>query len=99
MLERLTEQFLEDETLTAGLSEEDASELVGWLLGIAEDLEEQTSAGEGGFEHYLAQLKRLGAQVARLSRRYKIPVEELVDLIELAWEEPGEPGGSRPMQA
>jgi hypothetical protein len=98
MLERLTEQFLEDETLTAGLSDEDASELVGWLIGIAEDLEEQASA-EGGFEGYLAQLKRLGGQVARLSRKYRIPVEELVDLIELAWEEPGEQGGPRPMQA
>lgn len=103
MLERLTEQFLEDEALTAGLSDEDASELVGWLIGIAEDLQAQ-SAGDSLSdprlgERYLAQLKRLGGEIARLSRKHRIPVEELVDLIELAWEEPGQEGGTRPMQA
>jgi len=39
MLERLTELLLEDEALTDGLSDEDASELLGWLIGIVEDLE------------------------------------------------------------
>ncbi|MBF6593517.1 MAG: hypothetical protein IVW51_03590 [Thermaceae bacterium] len=100
MLERLTEQFLEDEVLIAGLSDEDASELVGWLIGIAEDLETQSEPSEPRLqERYLAQLKRLGYQVAGLNRKYHIPVEELVDLIELAWEEPDQEQGTRPIQA
>lgn len=90
MLDRLTEQLLEDEALTDGLSDEDASELLGWLVGIAEELESTV---------YLPQLKRLGHEVARLARKYRIPVDDLIELIEIAWEEPGQEGGTKPMQA
>ena len=96
MQERLAEQFIEDETLTAGLSDEDASELVGWLAGIAEELEEQNNPLR---QQYVAQLKRLGHEVSRLARRHKIPVETLIDLIELAWEEPEENRETKPIQA
>lgn len=91
MLDRLTEQLLEDEALTDGLSDEDASELLGWLVGIAEELESNTV--------YLPQLKRLGHEVARLARKYRVPVDDLIELIEIAWEEPGQEGGTKPMQA
>lgn len=96
MLERLTEQFLEDEALTDGLSDEDASELVGWLIGIVEDLEAES--GETS-EQYVGQLKRLGHELARVARRYGVPIEELIDLVELAWEEPGHEHSPKPMQA
>lgn len=96
MLERLTEQFLEDEALTDGLSDEDASELIGWLIGIAEDLETESSEMP---EQYVGQLKRLGHELARIARRYSVPIEELIDLIEIAWEEPGQEQSPKPMQA
>ncbi|MCS7068792.1 MAG: hypothetical protein N2Z75_04315 [Meiothermus sp.] len=96
MLERLTEQLLEDEGLTDGLSDEEASELVGWLIGIVEDLEAES--GELS-EQYVGQLRRLGHELARVARRYGVPVEELIDLIELAWEEPGQEQSPKPMQA
>lgn len=96
MVERLTEQFLEDEALTDGLSDKDASELVGWLIGIVEDLEAESSERP---EQYVGQLRRLGHELARVARRYGIPIEELIDLIEVAWEEPGEEASPRPMQA
>ncbi len=96
MLERLTEQFLEDEALTDGLSDEDASELVGWLIGIVEDLEAESSEMP---EQYVGQLKRLGHELARIARRYSVPIEELIDLVEVAWEEPGQEQSPKPMQA
>jgi len=96
MLEHLTELFLEDEGLTDGLSDEDASELLGWLVGVAEDLE--ADSGEMP-QRYVSQLKRLGHEIARMSRRYSIPIHELIDLVELVWEEPGEGSSPRPMQA
>ncbi|WP_299428245.1 hypothetical protein [uncultured Meiothermus sp.] len=96
MVEQLTEQILEDEALTDGLSDEDASELVGWLIGVVEDLEAESS---GRSEQYVGQLKRLGHELARVARRYGVPIEELIDLIEAAWEEPGDEHSPRPMQA
>jgi hypothetical protein len=96
MVQRLTEQLLEDEALTDGLSDEDASELVGWLIGIVEDLEAEFIEMP---EQYVGQLKRLGHELARIARRYSVPIEELIDLIELAWEEPGEGQSPKPMQA
>jgi hypothetical protein len=96
MVERLTEQFLEDEALTDGLSDEEASELVGWLIGIVEDLEAERSQVP---EQYLGQLKRLGRELARIARRYKVPMDELIDLIEAAWEEPDQEPFPKPMQA
>jgi hypothetical protein len=96
MVERLTEQFLEDEALTDGLTDEEASELVGWLIGIAEDLEAERNQVP---EQYLGQLKRLGHELARVARRYKVPMDELIDLIEAAWEEPGLEPFPKPMQA
>ncbi len=95
MVERLAEQFLEDEALTDGLSDEDASELVGWLIGIVEDLEAESREMP---EKYVSQLKRLGHELARVARRYGVPIEVLIDLIEMAWEEPGEES-PKPMQA
>lgn len=96
MIDRLVEQIIEDEALTDGLSDEDASELVSWLLDIAEDF-----SGEPGIlrDRYLSQLKRLGREVARLSRKHHVPVESLIDLVELAWEEPDESTDTKPMQA
>lgn len=96
MVERLTEQFLEDEALTDGLSDQEASELVGWLIGIVEDLEAESSEIP---EQYLGQLKRLGHELARVARRYNVPIDELIDLVEAAWEEPGQEPSPKPMQA
>ncbi|GIW23918.1 hypothetical protein [Meiothermus sp.] len=96
MVERLTEQLLEDEALTEGLTDEDASELLGWLIGIVEDLEAESSEPP---DRYVNQIKRLGHEIARVARRYKVPIEELIDLVELAWEEPGEGSSPKPMQA
>ncbi|RDI95687.1 hypothetical protein DV704_05265 [Meiothermus sp. QL-1] len=93
MLERLTEQFLEDEALTEGLSDEEAGELLGWLIGVVEDLE----ASEEASERLVAQMRRLGREMARIARRYRVPVEELIELVELAWE--GEDPAAHPMQA
>lgn len=91
----MAEQIIEDEALTDGLSDEDASELVSWLLDIAEDF----SAEPGVLrDRYLAQLKRLGREVARISRKHHVPVEALIDLVEIAWEEPDE-SDTKPMQA
>lgn len=96
MYERLTELLLEDEALTDGLSDEDASELIGWLIGIVEDLEDESDEIP---QQYLSQLKRIGHEIARIARRYGVPVQELIDLVEQVWEDPdGEPS-PRPMQA
>ncbi|WP_027882667.1 hypothetical protein [Meiothermus rufus] len=96
MVERLTEQLLEDEALTDGLSDEEANELIGWLIGIMEDLEADSEAAT---EKYAGHLRRLGHEMARIARRYTVPIEELIELVEVAWEEPGEASGPRPMQA
>ncbi|MCX8088307.1 MAG: hypothetical protein ACK40N_11775 [Meiothermus ruber] len=96
MLEQLTELLLEDEALTDGLSDEEASELLGWLIGIAESLEAES--GEMP-QAYISQLKQFGREIARISSRYKVPVQELIDLVELAWEEPNETSSPKPMRA
>lgn len=96
MLEQLTELLLEDEALTDGLSDEDAGELLGWLIGVAENLEAES--GEIP-QAYISQLKQFGRAIARISRRYRVPVQELIDLVELAWEEPHETSAPKPMQA
>jgi len=96
MVEELTEQFLEDEALTDGLTDKDASLLVGWLISIVEDLEDESSKVN---EQYVGQLKRLGHELAGVARRYGVPIEVLIDLIELAWEDPGDEQSPRPMQA
>lgn len=96
MINRLAEQIIEDEALTDGLSDEDASELVSWLLDIAEDFSAETGVLR---ERYIIQLKRLGREVARLSRKHRIPVEALIDLVELAWEEPDGGNETKPMLA
>lgn len=80
---RVVEQIIEDEALTEGLSDQEAQELVGWMLGLAEEL--QDSPG------HLQLLQRLGREVARLGRIYQVPVEELIELVELAWEDQPEP--------
>lgn len=96
MFEQLTELLLEDEALTDGLSDEDAGELLGWLIGVAENLEAES--GEIP-QAYISQLKQFGREIARISRRYRVPVQELIDLVELAWEEPHETSAPKPMQA
>ena len=73
------EQIIEDERLTEGLGEDDAQELVGWMLGMAEELEEAPQ--------HLQLLFRLGYSIAAMVRRYGIPSEDLIDLVELAWED------------
>lgn len=96
MFEQLTELLLEDEALTDGLSDEDAGELLAWLIGVAENLEAES--GEIP-QAYISQLKQFGREIARISRRYRVPVQELIDLVELAWEEPQETSAPKPMQA
>ncbi len=96
MVERLTEQLLEDEALTDGLSDEEAGELIGWLIGVLEDLEADSA---GATEKYVGHLRQLGHEMARIARRYAVPIEELIELVETAWEEPGEASVPRPMQA
>lgn len=96
MFEQLTELLLEDEALTDGLSDEDAGELLVWLIGVAENLEAES--GEIPQAH-ISQLKQFGREIARISRRYRVPVQELIDLVELAWEELHETSAPKPMQA
>jgi len=47
----------------------------------------------------VAHLRRLGHEITHISRSYGVPVEELIDLIELAWREPGEELSQKPMRA
>ncbi len=83
MLERLIEELLGDESLTRGLSESEAQELLSWLIGL---LEEDTDEREGRL------VRHLGRRLAELAQRYRVPVEELIELVELAWgEEPPAP--------
>lgn len=94
MVNRIAEKLLEDEGLTEGLSDEQAQELLSWLMEIAEELAAQQSSeaslsrdsSEAGGP--MAQLHRLGREMARLSRSFNVPIEELIDLVELAWEDP-----------
>ncbi|MGQ9510764.1 MAG: hypothetical protein ACUVUP_04300 [Thermaceae bacterium] len=76
-MEDYAEFFLTDEALTEGLTDEEARELLAWLLDLARDTDEA----------HLPHLKRLGQEVARLSRDYGVPVDELIALVELAWGE------------
>ncbi|MER3450881.1 MAG: hypothetical protein C4300_01015 [Thermus sp.] len=76
-MENYAELFLTDEALTDGLTDEEARELLSWLLGLAEEADEA----------HLPHLKRLGQEVARLSREYGVPVDEVIALVELAWGE------------
>lgn len=75
MLQNPDELFLEDEALTDGLTDEEAKTLLAWLLEMAQ---------EAGPSH-LYHLRRLGREITRLSRDYRVPVEELIGLVELAW--------------
>ena len=88
------EQIFEDETITEGLTDEQASELLAWLLGLLDEMEE-------GDQAYLQQLKEIGRQIARISSRWGVPVGRLIDLVETAWAEPDEGAGppQRPMRA
>jgi len=88
------EAFFEDETLTEGLTEDEARELLAWLLGLADEMEDEDPS-------YIQQLKRLGRHLARLSARWGVPVNDLIDLVEIAWEDPDQPRGRqpRPMRA
>ncbi|WP_457630139.1 hypothetical protein [Oceanithermus sp.] len=88
------EEILEDETITEGLPDDEAGILLGWLISLAEEIEGEDPA-------YLTQLKRLGRQLARISGLWGVPVGDLIDLVELAWEEPGETQARppRPMKA
>jgi len=90
----LSEEILEDETITENLPDDEAGILLGWLLNLAEEIEGEDRA-------YLDQLKRLGRQLARISSIWGVPVSDLIDLVEAAWEEPGENATrhQRPMRA
>jgi len=99
MIERLTEMLLEDEALTDGLTDQDASELLNWLIGMLEDLEAELGEEPQRHQQYVAHLRRLGHEITHISRSYGVPVEELIDLIELAWREPGEELSQKPMRA
>ncbi len=78
MLENLIEELLEDEALTQGLSESDAQELLTWLISLLE--EDETERGG----HYV---RVLGKQVAKLAKSHNLPVHELIELVELAWQD------------
>lgn len=82
MPDSIAERFLEDEGLSEGLTDQQAHELLDWLISIAEDLGEPA---------YISQLQRIGREIAKISRDYGIPVETLIDLVELAWEDPDTP--------
>lgn len=105
MVNRIAEKLLEDEGLTEGLSDEQAQELLSWLMEIAEELAAQQSSeaslsrdsSEAGGP--IAQLHRLGREMARLSRSFNVPIEELIDLVELAWEDPEAPPTPPAMRA
>ena len=88
------EVFFEDETLTEGLTDDEARDLLAWLVGLADEMEGEDLA-------YIEQLKRLGRHLARLSARWGVPVGDLIDLVEIAWEDPDQPQGRppRPMRA
>ena len=88
------EEILEDETITEGLPDDEAGILLGWLISMVEEIEEGDPA-------YLEQLKRLGRHLARISSIWGVPVNNLIELVELAWEDPGEPSSRqpRPMRA
>jgi len=88
-MRRPIEELLEDETITEMLPDGEASLLLGWLISLAEEEGELDSETIG-------HLKLLGRKVARISSLWGVPVSELVDLVETAWEEPGDPSGSEP---
>ncbi len=77
-LERLIDEILEDEALTQGLSESEAQELLTWLVGLLEEGEDEQDG---------AHVRALGKRIAKLAARYRVPVEELIELVELAWGE------------
>ncbi len=78
MLESLIEALLEDESLTRGLPESEAQELINWLIGLLEEEYDDRGA---------AFVRELGKRIARLAQRHRVPVEALIDLVELAWED------------
>ena len=78
----LAEMLLEDETITEGLPDNEAGILLGWLLSLVDEI-------EGEDLIYLEQLKQLGRRIARISGIWGVPVNNLIELIEIAWEEPG----------
>jgi len=88
-MQDLIERLLEDETLTEGLPDAEAGVLLGWLLSLAEEAE-----GEDG--EYLAYLKQLGRQIARISGIWGVPVSDLIDLVERAWDGPGDSPAREP---
>ena len=90
-LEKLIDELLNDKSLTRGLSEGEAQELLSWLVALLEDSEDEREA---------AHVRALGKQVAKLAARYRVPVEELIELVERAWGELPEPEGEdRPLSA
>ncbi|PZA05678.1 MULTISPECIES: hypothetical protein [unclassified Meiothermus] len=104
MVSRIAERLLEDEGLTEGLSDEQAQELLSWLIEIAEDLAQQNDEANplhdaDEIRASMTQLQRLGREMARLSRSFNIPIEELIDLVELAWEDPEAPPAPPAMRA
>lgn len=84
MLDNLAERFLEDEALSEGLTDQQAHELVDWLISIARELGEPA---------YVPQLQQIGREIAKISRDYGVPVETLIELVEMAWEDPDAPPG------
>ncbi len=77
-LERLIDQLLEDEALTRGLPEREAQELLSWLIALLEESEDERDG---------VQVRALGKRIARLATRFGVPVEELIELVEVSWGE------------
>jgi len=88
-MRHLADELFEDETLTEGLTDEEARSLLTWLVDLAHEAEDEDPA-------YVQQLRRLGRQLARISARWGVPVEDLIDLVEIAWEDPDQPQGRPP---
>ena len=88
-MRHLADELFEDETLTEGLTDEEARSLLTWLVDLAHEAEGEDPA-------YVQQLRRLGRQLARISARWGVPVEDLIDLVEIAWEDPDQPQGRPP---
>jgi len=76
-LDRLIEQLLEDESLTHGLPESEAQELVSWLIGLLEESEGQEAR----------EIQALGRRIARIAASFGVPVLDLIELVEAAWGE------------
>ncbi len=90
-LERLIDRLLKDEALTQGLPESEAQELLSWLIALLEESENEQDG---------ALVETLGKRIAQIAARFGVPVEDLIELVELSWGElPAPPSEDPPLSA